>query len=568
MPAKKVRTTLSGHTLEAFTLAFSPDGTLLASGSGDGMGRGAQVIVWDVATGRPLRRLNESDWILGLAFSPDGKVLAVSDFEKRLALYGVETGELIKVFKEQEHHKGPLAFSPDGKTLACARCDAILPDKPCKIDLWDWETENVKTLAGHQKYVESLSFSPDGALLASGSLDQSVKIWDLAAEQHRSLGFPYDSTEALFLSDDRLLVSARNILQSIRGEVSVWDAKGDIGPIGPAKPLDDVWNAVAFCPKSNVLAVGTGQGEVALHDPSTLEAVSTLRERSQGDRLYHEDAVLSMAASPDGQRLVTGGADGRVILWDAVGRKPVLHLPEHSAGVNACAWSADARWFVTASGPPLQGGAPFQKGEVRIWDAETGKRLREITADAAAFTALACSPDGKSLAAAAQYSNLRLPPQIIVWDVETQEKIAELTPQGSGAEPDAGIISALVFLPRLADGEIHLISGGLDSTVRLWNVSAAKLVTMKLVGSRAWCLALSPDGKTLASGHANGLVRLWSPGPLAELAALPGHRGIVRAVAFSPDGTQLAAGGLDVNPFQPGGEVRLWRALPVGAEHK
>jgi WD40 repeat protein len=112
--AKQVRTTLTGYTRSIYTLAISPDGKLLASGSSDGITRG-ETIVWDVATERPAWRLNEPVWVLSLAFSPDGQVLAVSDFNKRLALYRAATGELIKVHPQQERLHDALTFRPTAR---------------------------------------------------------------------------------------------------------------------------------------------------------------------------------------------------------------------------------------------------------------------------------------------------------------------------------------------------------------------------------------------------------------------------------------------------------------------
>jgi hypothetical protein len=162
---------LSAHTELVSSLAFSSDGDMLASASYDGT-----VVLWDVAAGQPLNTLDaHSDFVSSVAFSPDGTMLASGSLDNTVILWDVSTGQPLQTLRGEDHVSS-VAFSPDGKTLASGEV--------LQVKLWDVATgAMLRVLEGHSKAARSLAFLPDGNRLASGSMDTTIKLWEVAAGQ-------------------------------------------------------------------------------------------------------------------------------------------------------------------------------------------------------------------------------------------------------------------------------------------------------------------------------------------------------------------------------------------------
>ena len=249
--------TFQGHTSYVYGIAFSPDGKRLVSGSGDTM-----VRLWDTATGAVLQTLQGHTYcVIGVAFSLSDKWLASGSLDNTVRLWDTATGATLLTFQGHTSHVYGIAFSPDGKRLASGSSDTT-------VRLWDTATGAVlQTLQGHTNCVYGVAFSPDGKWLASGSHDNTVRLWDTA-------------TGAALLT--------------FQGHTShVYD--------------------VAFSPDGKRLASGSYDATVRLWDTATGEALQTL----QGT-----DWVWSVAFSPDGKRLASGSGDSTVRLWDAVKKGP------------------------------------------------------------------------------------------------------------------------------------------------------------------------------------------------------------------------------------------------------
>ena len=288
---------LEGHTREVNSVAFSPDGTLLASGSRDDT-----VKLWDVATQERIANLH-TDGVWSVSFSPDGTTLA-SGSSGTVILWDVRTGERIATLKghtivwRTNTLLAPVrsvSFSPDGATLASGSVDST-------VKLWDVATKTeVATLQGHRDEVTSVAFSPDGTLLASGSWDNTVKLWDVATQERiATLGHGADVNAVSFSPDGTLLASGL-----WDGTVKLWDmaTRERIATLDHREV-----NAVSFSASDGaLLASGSWDGTVKLWDVLIREEIVTF---------WHTDGITSMSFSPDGTTLVAGGADGTILLWN------------------------------------------------------------------------------------------------------------------------------------------------------------------------------------------------------------------------------------------------------------
>jgi len=296
--------TLKGHFGSVNSVAFSPDGKLLASASEDGMIKLRNAAVG--AAGSVLRTLNAGlFWAaFSVAFSPDSKLLASGWGNGVIKLWDAEAwGAPLQTLKGDFTRVKSVAFSPDGKLLASGSLDG-------KVRLWDAAAGlMLQTLEGHSDSVESVAFSPDGKLLASGSKDWTAKLWDVEA--------------------------GGLALQTLKGHS------------GAAK-------SVAFSPDGKLLALGSKDGTIRLWDATAvLEADSALRTLEG-----HSGSVRSVSFSPDSKLLASGSEDKTIKLWDAeAGVSALQTLTGHSNWVNSVVFSPDGKLLASGS----------KDGRVRLW---------------------------------------------------------------------------------------------------------------------------------------------------------------------------------------------------------
>jgi WD40 repeat protein len=374
----KERHALTGHGEPVEGLAFSRDGTLLASASWD-----RTVKLWNPATGEEVRTLSgHGGHVHGVAFSPDGKAVASASHDATVKLWDVADGKLRATLADGTlNHIYSVAFSPDGRALAAGCWNQRAP-------LWDPATgRELPASTGHGRAfswdylaLHLVAISPDGATLACGGPDPQVRLWDLATG--RPKGTLPGSFRVLAFSPDNRVLAAGSIDKTIR----LWDvATGQAGKTlrGHAWEI----SSLAFSPDGQVLASGSGDHTVKLWDVTRGE--SWLRLEG------HTAAVRALAFSKDGMLLASGSEDKSIKVWDVAKGQLRATLTGHRSVVHFLAFAADGRTLYSAA----------HDGTIRLWDLETGQA--RVTLDVPT-AAVALSPDGQTLAGVGRDGTVRL----------------------------------------------------------------------------------------------------------------------------------------------------------------
>ncbi|KAG8933856.1 hypothetical protein FRC01_006702 [Tulasnella sp. 417] len=436
---------LRGHHDWVHSVAFSPDGKLLASGSGgnanrwwDTSGPGDNTIrLWDAKTGAPIGEplMGHDDSVRSVAFSPDGKLLASGSEDKTIRLWDAKTGALIgEPLRGHRDWVQSVAFSPDGKLLASGSGDHITRPgygpEDNTIRLWDAKTGAPigEPLRDHDGWVQSVAFSPDGKLLASGSWDRTIRLWD--AKTGAPIGEPLrghqEWVQSVAFSPDGKLIASGSCDKTIR----LWDAKTG-APIGESlRGHDGQVESVAFSPDGKFLASGSG-GNTNRHRARSGLKDNTIRLWDAktgapiGEPLRgHHDQVQSLAFSPDGKLLASGSHDRTIRLWDAKTGAPIGEpLTGHHDWVQSVAFSPDGKVLASGSGGNTNlHWAQFgpEDNTIRLWDAKTGAPIGEpLRGHHHWVQSVAFSPDGKLLASGSHDRTIRL------WDAKTGAPIGE-----------------------------------------------------------------------------------------------------------------------------------------------
>jgi WD40 repeat protein/uncharacterized caspase-like protein len=406
-------------------------------------------------------------------------------------------------------------YSPDGQIIASSSVDRT-------IKLWKPDGTLIKTLTGHTEAVNSLSFSPDGEILASASSDRTIKLWKpdgtlistLTGHQDNILGvgFSADGQQVASVSSDK--------------QIKIWGRDGKLSRTLP----DNLpkFTSVKFNPQFTTLAVGNQDGSVELwsQDGKRLKILGN-----------HKAEVDTLAFSPDGQLLVSGSDDGTVKLWhleqgtERNFTQSDENLRSHEGPVKSVSFSPDGKFILSGGGDAA----------IRLWGVD-GSLLATFLGHTRGVTSVNFSPRGASMP-----SGLGL--SVISGSDDQTVRIwrwGEVIP--TSLVDHKSDVLGLNFSP---DGQT-LASSSQDGTVKLWNWQTKTLLNT-LRGHTSWLtsVSFSPDGQNLVSASADKTIKVWtSQGKL--LQTLTGHQGWVISANFSPIGLNLVSGSAD-------GTIKLWQ---------
>lgn len=546
-----------GHIDAVTSVAFSPDGQMLVSGSSD-----SSVKLWDIRVGRLVRSFEgHRARVNSVAFSPDNKTVASASNDKTIKLWDALTGRLLRTLEGHTGNINSIAFSPDGRRLASGSADSW-------VNLWDSNSGRlIRQLEGVSSNALSVAFSPDGSLLAAACEGQSVRLWEMRTGKQLSNDLPDphhlpDGWSICFSPNSKVVALG----SAAEDQISFLNCQ--TGQRATFAGFSEGILSVAFSPDGKVIASGGKDRSVRLFSTTSGSLSASFME--------HTRAVRAIAFSPDAKMLASASDDRTIKIWDVNSGSLLVSLGDKAFWVFSTAISPDGRLIAATSG-----------STVKIWNAATGQLLKTLEGAQGWTMSVAFSPDGQFIAAGNQKASNDEHYGIHIWEVRSGKLIQTLIGHSNWTRslafsPDGkSIFSAGAYrqlyvsdlntgkminrFPQIREDDNYTVSGvsispdgriiatgNDDKTIRLWNAASGEFIgALRGHNDRILMLAFSPDGRQLASASRDRTVKLWEAKGGRLIRSFEGHTDSVFSVAFSPDGRQLASGGADQT-------IKLW----------
>jgi WD40 repeat protein len=515
-------------------IAFSSDSRSIAVGGNDG--NRSAVRFWEATTGKELQQWNlpQNNGVMSLLFAPDGKHIAVRDGNQITHINDVLSGKELRQFQGRANFGTYSdAFAPDGKTFASVNGD--------QIHIEELSTgKETRQFKAHHQGVAALAFSPDGKWLASGGLNNMIRLWETAGGKEHILGGGHRG--GIFLTASSPDCS---MLATISADYSVrlWD--GQTGkelrrferPVPQNPNINNGWEnplgtgaVVAFARDGKTLAAAWTDGLMQIWDAQSGKVVAKYQD-SKGL------IATFLTYAPDNNTLAIGRQNGLIQLRDVASGKDKRQIRAFKtqdpngqmngwAGINLLAFSRDGKTLAAGgydSNPMGMARGIGMLPALRILEVATGKERRSLPIKLNNFDALPYAmpfpPGGLGPWGGGIVGGM-------VWD--TYGGVS----QGS---------TSAAFSP---DGKYLVLSNG--NTIQLWDLAGGKLLrsfsSHQYFSSR---IAFSPDGQMLAAAGHDGSLFLWETATGTELGQFDGHRGMVNAVAFGGNAKTIITAGMD-----------------------
>jgi WD40 repeat protein len=534
---------LRGHTGTVKSLGWSPDGRYLASGSFDN-----HVRLWDAHTWEQAGILTgHTSWVLSVAWRPDSQYVASGSWDNTLRIWNVaERKEETSRVMVHQGHVHPVVFSPDGQRIASASSGN-------NLHVWDFEksSEDVDALAGHTAHFKALAWSSDSKLIASGGWDNSVRVWNVSAAKHSASELEHEIKQ-LFRSDSRDCKSIANNERCTDGLHST-PSDRDTLVVNTAEIKCVTWSEA---PGIQYLASGSEDGVLCTWNTFTgkrvlgplhahVGTVTSLSWSRDGKRIAsggwdckvyiwdaetghraagvisgHTGPIRAVAWSPCCTLVACGSDDCLVHILDAAsGLEKMDALKGHKSTVTAVAWSRCGEYAATGS----------KDHSVRIWQVVTGDDHRKHMAAVACLAghtsevlSVSWSPDSKHVASGGLDKTVR------IWNLADESSVT--------LGGHSGTVRSVAWSPSGA----HVASGSDDMLIHIWD-AVSKEVIAPLAGhtGSVMSVAWSPAGDRIGSGSWDKSVRLWDVATRKE-AILMGNSFSILSMALSGNGKYLA----------------------------
>lgn len=532
--------TCYGHSMQVRCVAFSPDGTRVATGSDDGT-----IKLWDAVTGQEIETLSPNQGQVNVVdFSPDGTCIASAGSDKTIKIHDVRSGKIFASLEGHENYITALAFTPDGQQLVSVGFDATV--KRWESDKW----HEVSTFRIGETVMD-VAFSPDGKRLVS-CVNSGIYLWDATTGQElarRDNAVAW--AQSVAFSPDGMKIAAAGY-----GVVTLWNVEltqklwtGD-GKAGWVRDL-------SFSPDgARIASTGEIDGLLRVWDVSSGLQIAPLAG--------HGGSVAGVAFSPDGARLASVSSDRTLKLWGARTGEKATSIQAHSTKVHSLAFSNDGArlasvskdgtfklWNVeTCQETAVVNGVDPRPDEsrcvafspndkyvafggadqsVRLNDGRTGAELKSFHGHESWICGIAFSPNNKRIVSGGNDQTVR------IWDIDSGKELARL--QGH-----SGRVNSVSFSP---DGT-YVLSASQDGTIRLWDSNSGQEIrSLNLNGLHIFDVAFSPDGRQIASASDDKAIRLWDVRSGSLIKELKGHSAGVIGVVFSPNGDRIASTAYD-----------------------
>ncbi len=488
-------------------VAYSPDGSSVVSGDW-----GGQVTVRDARTGDVRFQVPHGQYVLTVAWSPNGRQIATGSSDHTIHILNAADGSTEKTLSGHKDGVLSVRFSPDGRQLLSGSNDH-------SARLWDLDTgTTVQELNGHSWWVWAAEFSPDAKRIVTAGQDGKAIVWQKVENE-----------------EQRAAIMRRRAESGTNTPIKIGDYDADKEFTGH----DGAVYSARFSPNGRLVATGGYDKMVMVWKPDEVESVDIQaqiegKEGAKPNYLRlagHDGPVRCVAFSPNGSLVLSGGEDNALRLWDVASGEPVKSLRGHGKEVRSCVFSPDGEWI-------LSGG---HDASVRLWNVAGYEEVRVLHATvfaghADAILAARYTKDGSRIVTASRDRTA------ILWNAQTGERLHQFE------EGHEFLASHAAFFP----GKQRLATGAGDNSVRIWDLATGTQLHALTPTGRIGAVAVAPDGNSLVTGAPGNDLAVWDANSGQPLATLTGHTDEVSVIVFSPVGDRLATG-------DELGHIRLWR---------